>query len=160
MRQLLLVTALCSIASTAYAGETLKFRTIVHPTDVKVQEIGDVPDHTVNLLRSEGLATFPDGSVALVYFIAVNDYIKGSGQIPLVYYNVTFPDGSALWLKNSAEAKFNGARTDIINGHVEVISGKGRFAGMKGEGTVTGARVSGPLHVGAGVYNDLVINLR
>jgi hypothetical protein len=39
------------------------------------------------------------------------------------------------------------------------LGGKGRFEGAKGDGTVSGARLT-PLAAGAELYNDIAINLK
>lgn len=51
-----------------------------------------------------------------------------------VYYNITTDDGSVLWLKNTGTAKPEGAKT-AIKGVIEVVGGKGRFAGQKAMGS-------------------------
>jgi hypothetical protein len=42
---------------------------------------------------------------------------------------------------------------------VSVLSGKGRFDGAKGDGTLSGARLA-PLAIGADLYLDFVINVK
>jgi hypothetical protein len=89
-------------AHSAMADETLKFRTILHATAVQTQNVGDIEGHTMSLGRFEGLATFPGGTVGTAYFTTVTDYVHGSGEIMRVYYNITFDDGSVIWMKNTA----------------------------------------------------------
>jgi hypothetical protein len=48
------------------------------------------------LARFSGLASFPDGSVGTTYFTTVTYYVKGSGEIMRVYYNITTDDGSVF----------------------------------------------------------------
>jgi hypothetical protein len=73
MRKLLLAIALCSITDSAFAEETVKFRTTMHATDVKSQDVGDVDGHSSVLARFTALASFPDGSVGTTYFVSASD---------------------------------------------------------------------------------------
>jgi hypothetical protein len=159
MKKLLLVTAaLCSIPASAYADETLKFRTITHAVSVQSQDVGDVDGHVMSVAKFSGLATFPDGTIGTAYFVSATDYIKGSGPASPVYNNLTLDDGSVLWFKTSGDIKVVGNKIDV-KGVISVIGGTGRFAGAKGEGVVTGSR---PAQLAAGVelYNDITINLK
>jgi hypothetical protein len=144
-------------ASGAKADETLKFRVIMHATSVQSQEIGDIDGHAALLSRFSGLASFPDGTVGTAYFISANDYIKGAGTFSL-YNNLTLQDGSVLWYKTSGTTTVDGT-TSLFKGTVTVLSGKGKYEGAKGDGTITGARLV-PLAAGADLYNDLVINIQ
>jgi hypothetical protein len=76
-------------AMPAKADETLKFRIIGHPTSVQSQEVGDVDGHAFVVARLSGLASFPDGSVAPVYWAVQADYVKSVGPW-LAIVNVTF----------------------------------------------------------------------
>jgi hypothetical protein len=140
--------------STAKADETLKFRIIAHPTSIQTQDVGDLDGHAFLLARLNGLATFPDGSLASVCWTVQGDYTKGAGP-NLAYVNVTFRDGSVLWYKATGGSDAAAANA----GSVSVMGGKGRFEGAKGDGTVTGTRV-GPPGPNADFYFDLVINIK
>jgi hypothetical protein len=140
MKKLLIVTAaLCAIPATAFADETLKFRTTVHALSVQSQDVGDTDGHTMFLSRFSGLASFPDGAVGKVYLTSAADFTKGAGPFS-VYHNLTLSDGSVLWFKVNAMAKPNGPDTDFT-GTLTVLGGKGRFEGAKGDGYFTGARL-------------------
>jgi hypothetical protein len=138
----------------AKADETLKFRIVGHPTSVQSQEVGDVDGHAFVIARLSGLASFPDGSAAPVYWAVQADYIKSVGPW-LAIVNVTFGDGSVLWYKATGSNKSDGTYA----GSVSVMGGKGRFEGAKGDGTVSGTRV-GPVGTDANAYFDLVINIK
>jgi hypothetical protein len=65
--------------STASADETLKYRTIWHTTFIQSQNIPDTDGHIVAVTSASGVASFPDGSVAMDNFTGTLDYTKGSG---------------------------------------------------------------------------------
>jgi len=120
--------ALVGTTALAQADEMLKFRTIGHAVSAQSQEVGDVDGHVLTVVRFSGLVSMADGSVAQSYFTAQTDYIKGAGTFN-VYTNVTFTDGSVLWLKTEGgKAVMDGATTKF-SGPVVVIGGKGRFEG-------------------------------
>lgn len=144
--------------SIARADEALKFRVVMHATSIQSQEVGDVDGHTLGLARYSGLASFADGSVGTANFTATTDYIKGSGTYS-VYYGLTLKDGSALWYKSTGAAKLDGTITMFPEAPVSVLRGTGRFEGARGDGTLTGARLT-PLAVGAELYADVVINVK
>ena len=144
--------------SDARADETLKFRAIMHAISVQSQDVGDVDGHALSVARISGLASFPDGSVGTIYLTAANDYIKGTGT-NLAYYKLTLKDGSVLWLKVTGTAKVDGTTTNFPGAPVSILSGKGRFDGAKGDGTLSGARLA-PLATGANLYLDFVINVK
>jgi len=142
----------------ARADETLKFRLIEHITNIQTQDIGDVEGHVVGIGHYSGLATFPDGSVGTAFHSFTIDYIKGAGSFGPVYHSVTLDDGSVLWFKVAGTATPDGTRSKQ-KGNVTVLSGKGKFDGAKGDGTLDGVRLT-PLAAGADAYYDVVINLK
>jgi hypothetical protein len=148
---------LCA-SSIARADEVLKFRHVMHATSVQTQEVGDVDGHVLGLSHYSGLASLADGSVGTVNFTATSDYIKGTGTY-LVYFNLTLKDGSVLSYKANGPAKLEGTTTVFPETPVSVLRGTGRFEGAKGDGTLSGARVT-PLAVGAELYGDVVINVK
>src|ERR1700733_4964108 len=147
----------CSI-SMAKANEMLKFRIVTHATSVQSLDVGAVEGHTLGLARQSGLAFFPDGSYAITYFTATNDFTKGAGTY-LTYYNLTLRDGSTLWFTASGTAKSEGTTTIFPETRVLVLRGTGRFDGATGDGTLSGMRVT-PLAVGADLFVDVNINLK
>jgi hypothetical protein len=142
---------------SARADEKVEFREVMHATSVQPQEVGDVEGHVPALVRFSGLALFPDGAVGTTYFVGATDYTKGTGPYS-AYHNVTFADGSVLWLKWVGTTTSEGT-ISRVKGTVSVIGGKGRFEGAKGDGTVNGTRLT-PLAAGADLYLDLVINVK
>jgi hypothetical protein len=141
----------------AHADENIELRAVMHTTSVETQEVGDVDGHIVGVVRASGLASFQDGSTATAYFVASIDYVKGSGPNS-TYNNLTFDDGSVLWYKTAGTATVQGTRT-IFKGTITVLGGKGRFAGAKGDGGFTGARVA-PIAAGADLFLDQMITVK
>jgi hypothetical protein len=154
------VTLFCLYAaSNAWADETLKYRQFTHATNVQTIEVGDVDGHLLGVNRQSGIASFPDGSVATAYFTVLTDYVKGSGTALVAYLNITFEDGSVLWLKGTNKTVAEGNKSIISNETVTVIGGKGRYAGATGDGTFSGVRLA-PLATGADLYVDYTVNLK
>jgi hypothetical protein len=135
-------------------AEDLEFRTVVHVTSAQSQDVGDVDGHVLSLVRASGIASFQDGSTATTYLIAQTDYIKGNGT-NAGYINLTFDDGSVLWYQAAGTATVDGNRT-IFKGMITVVGGKGRFAGAKGEGGYSGAR----LGTGPDLFLDQMISVK
>jgi hypothetical protein len=145
-------------ASNARADETLKYRSFTHVTNVQTIDAGDVDGHLLGVNRQSGIASFPDGSVATTYATTLTDFVKGSGPVLVSYNNVTFEDGSVLWLKMTATVVAEGNKS-IVKGTLTVVGGKGKYAGASGDGTLSGARVA-PLATGADVYLDFTVNVK
>jgi hypothetical protein len=156
----LTAVSLCCLAGTrnARADETLTYRSHTHVTNVQTVDVGDVDGHLMGVNHQSGIASFPDGSVATTYFTAFTDFIKGTGPAPVSYNNLTFEDGSVLWLKTSAAVVAEGAKS-MVKGTLTVIGGKGRYAGATGDGTFAGARLA-PLSTGADLYLDFTVNVK
>ena len=147
---------LCLGASSSARADELKFRTVMHATFVQFQDIPDKQGHRTSLVKFVGLASLPD-QVGTAYFIAQTDYINGEGNFS-VYNNLTLSDGSVLWFKSEGKTTMKGTAS-TFDGKVTVLpGGTGRFAGAKGEGTVTGARPD-QLIEGANLYNDITLNI-
>jgi hypothetical protein len=157
MKSFLLASiALLAMNGIAAAGETLKFRTILHhaePTDAR--DVGDVDRHRLLLVRNVGLASFPDGSIGTTSFVSIADAHKESTHWPVTYTNVTVGDGSVLWLLIVSDSTPEPGKLNF-KGTVTVQGGKGRFAEAKGDGTVVGQFFNAT----ADSYFDLVINLK
>jgi hypothetical protein len=160
MRSVLLTTAAlaCAIPAAASADETLKYRVVYHITDFQSQPVPDTDGHVLYLIRTSGLASMSDGSVATYSFVATLDYVKGAGIYSL-YDQLLFSDGSALYTKGSGVATPEATKT-TFKGTATVIGGKGRYEGAKGDGTATGARMQPMPGAGAELYGDAVINLK
>jgi hypothetical protein len=159
MKHLLFVfAALCSISATAFADETLKYRIVYHTTDLQSQDVPDTNGHVVSLIRTSGLALMPDGSVATYGFVGTLDYVKGAGTYA-IYEQITFSDGAVLFTKGSGVATPEATKT-TFKGTTTVIGGKGKYEGVKGDGTTVGARTQPLPGVGAELYADVVLNIK
>jgi hypothetical protein len=148
------LTLLGSAAVRPAFAEDLEFRAVVHVTSAQSQDVGDVEGHALSLVRASGIASFQDGSTATTYLVAQTDYTKRAGT-DTSYANLTFDDGAVLWYKTAGTATVDGNRT-IFKGTITVIGGKGRFAGAKGEGGYTGAR----LGTGPDLFLDQMISVK
>jgi hypothetical protein len=159
MRKVLITAAaLCAVTGTALADETLKFRVVYDLTDVQFQDAADTSGHVIGLVRSSGLASMPDGSVATYGFVGTIDYVKGAGTYVL-YDQTTFSDGSVLFTKGSGVATPEATKTSF-KGTIAVIGGKGKYEGAKGDGTTTGTRMQPMPGVGAELYGDITLDLK
>jgi hypothetical protein len=145
--------------NVASADETLKYRSTYHITSFQSQPVPDADGHLMGIVHAAGIASFPDGGVAADNFTTFTDYTKGSGPIVLSYGDVTFRDGSVLFTKLSGATITEGQQS-TFKGMITVTGGKGRFAGAKGDGTFTGARLAPQPGVGAQLYNDFIINVK
>jgi hypothetical protein len=82
----------------------------------------------------------------------------GSGTALVVYFNITFDDGSMFWSKGTNTTVAEGNKS-FFKGTLTVVGGKGRYAGATGDGTYTGARPA-PLSAGADLYLDATVNVK
>jgi hypothetical protein len=157
MKKVLLTSiALIALSGIATAGETLKFRTILHqPEPTKAQEVGDTDGHRLLLARNVGLASFPDGSVGTATFVSIADAQKNSTYWPLTYINITMNDGSVLRLVSVATSTRDTGKL-VFAGTVTVAGGNGRFAEAKGDGTVAGQFFTAT----SDSFFDLTVNLK
>lgn len=161
MKHLLFATALCSLfAGTAIADETLKYRTILHITASQSIPVADVDGHALSVNSGQGLGFLPDGAIVRTSFVSTTDYTHGSGTAT-VYWNAVFPDGSALWIKNAAggQATAKGDATEF-SVPATIVSGKGKYAGIAGDGLVTGMRASPLPTSGAELALEFTLTLK
>jgi hypothetical protein len=146
-------TILCAAAGAAIfaipakADETVKCRHVhqLASSSFQIQQVGDADGHALNIFRLPGMAFFPDGSVGTSLVIGTGDFTRGIGSTNSGYYTVSFPDGSALWLKFTGTNNI-GANSKVPTGKgtAIVIGGTGRYAGAKGEGTFETVSTTGP----------------
>jgi hypothetical protein len=124
-------------ALPAKADETLKFRVVQYVASVQLQQVGDVNGHVQSVIRYPGLASFPDGSTARTTVFNAGDGIAepGGGGAVNGYENIVFSDGSELWWKYTGTYKIDSKGVVSASGTLTVTSGKGRYAGAKGDGT-------------------------
>jgi hypothetical protein len=138
----------------------LKYRYFTRADVLQTQDVGDVEGHQLGFARLSGLISLPDGSVGTTFWTTGFDYIKGAGPFTS-YGKLTLADGSSLWWKAAGPSVpgDNNATATYPNTPLTVLSGTGRFAGAKGDGTATGARL-GPPGVGAMFTGDVVFNIK
>jgi hypothetical protein len=141
----------------AEGAKALKVHMVKHVTSAQSLEVGDVDGHIASLARFSGLAFYTDGTVGAISFVSLTDYTNGAGSFTL-FPILSFDDGLELWVKSDGTAKVDGSTTRFV-GTLTVTGGKGRFAGAKGDGTLTGTRYT-PIAVGADLVSDYTINLR
>jgi hypothetical protein len=150
--------ALVAMSGIASAGETLKFHIVVHAAEpARVHQIGDVEGHRVLLVHNVGTVTFEDGSTGTTDQFGAGDYHNAYGQFPLFYAGITAADGSTLWLQGPLDSAPTTTGRTSLRATMTVISGTGRFAGLKGEGTAIGERPASG--VTGDSVGDFVINL-
>jgi hypothetical protein len=160
MKKLLLATAAaCSISSAAFADEVLKLKTFTHVVAAQSLDVGDADGHAMSIARGVGLLLLPDGAAGTTTWVAENDYHKGSGPNPIVYLSFTWPDGSTIWARQSVDASVVGDKTNL-KGVGTLVSGTGKFAGVRGEIVSTGARLQAALATGAELYIDVAITIK
>lgn len=148
-----LAIALALALAPQAVAQTLNGRVVAHvkPEDVKVHDVGDVPEHTLALVRFKGLAFLDNGEVAEVTGTETLDRTGGEGTYR-GYEVLTFEDGSTVVSQfegrnmpgeNAGQVQFEGT--------FRYVHGTGRFAGIEGSG-----RHEGINHVksGAGGYYD------
>jgi hypothetical protein len=121
----------------AKADETLKFRVVEYVASIQTQQVGDVNGHTQGFIRYPGVASFPDGSAAKTLVFATFDGVGGPGGGGTTggYGNMILRDGSELWWKWTGTYKIDSTQNLSAGGTFIVTSGKGRYAGAKGDGT-------------------------
>jgi hypothetical protein len=146
-------------ANTAKADETAKFRIIMHVTAAQTLDVSGIDGQTMTVVHYSGLASFADGSVGTANFTGTTDYNKGSGTYT-GYYNIVSKDGSTVTYKaTNVPARLEGAVTHFPEAPVSIVRGTGRFDGAKGDGIISGQRLT-PLNVGAETYVDVTLNVK
>jgi hypothetical protein len=156
-RILLTSIALSTIAFQSAYAEELKIHVFMHGVDIQRQLIGDKDGHSLALTKFAGLGRTSDGTICKVAFTSIAEGYAEGGNIDKMYYGVTSDDGT-LWIGGTADILRKGEK-NYFSGPITIISGTGKYANAKGEGTMTGIRVS-PLVTGvAELYNELTINL-
>ncbi|MFC1607844.1 hypothetical protein ACFL47_07725 [Candidatus Latescibacterota bacterium] len=139
---------------------TMKYKEILHHTQINEIEAGDVPGHTLYSGENRGLAILDKGELAtykgwwLWDGIEINGKGTGSGHGCGV---TTFEDGSTI------VTQFKGSDTDeqrsgnFVNrekGAITITGGTGRFKGIKGSGNYTAKRIE----VGGELYVETTLN--
>jgi hypothetical protein len=161
MKTMLTAIAASAMLSTVASADTIKFHSTMTATEINSIPVGDEEDgHALILGKFEGNATLGDGSAATSSVTFTSDYIRKSGTITRVYFQVALNDGSALFLTLKAPGAARAVDGKVmIGGDVEVVGGKGKFADAKGEGTFNGVR-DASLVKGVELTQDFIINLK
>jgi hypothetical protein len=159
MKQFLLVTvAACVFSANAFADETIKYRGAFHMTAAQSQEVGDGEAHVLSLLKGQGLSLLPEGGAAQTTFTSITDYNHGDGPFT-VYFETAFADGSMLYYRGDGQATVKGTVT-ALKIPLTIIGGKGRYAGAKGDGMVTGIRYQPLPGAGAEIATEATLNIK
>jgi hypothetical protein len=146
-------------ANAAKSDETLKFKYYGHVVSSQTQDIDDVEGHAVGLVKWSGIVESPDGSFGTGHWETIYDFVKGAGSYT-TYVNLTLKDGSVLLYKVAGTSKPENAAARTAAGPITVTGGKGRFAGAKGDGTVTGTSIGQVGSPNVQGYGELVINIK
>jgi hypothetical protein len=156
---LLISAALISVPASAYADEALKVRLVTHVVAAQSQDVGDADGHTMSVGRGSGLVSFPDGSVGSGGFVSAIDYIKGSGQVLMVYMTIGAADGSQIWIKATGSAQVQGNKSEL-KASGSIVGGTGKFSGVKGDASWTSERFSTQFASGSELYTDVTLNIK
>lgn len=128
--RVLAAAGLCMLAIPAGAGEqTLGFRLVTRPIDVKTEKFAAVEGVTISAGRYAGTAVFEDGRLANKEFTFSYDFRRGAGPF-YGYSSYTFVDGSALVMRY--EGVLEPGKPML--GRYTVLSGSGKYAGATGDG--------------------------
>ena len=162
MSRIIIICAVAAILGVpAKADETLKWRHVIHMASNQTQQVGDVNNHLLGLIRLPGIAFFQDGSTGTALVIGTYDAVVGVGATVNGYYTISFADGSELWLKYTGTTKTGATGKIAQKGTATVISGKGRYAGAQGDGTFEGEQNQSAVLPGEVIaYIDNVINIK
>jgi len=134
-------TALAVLASMPAAAEPVHLEAVMAPKEQIRLDFEDGSKHFLLMVRREGVAEgggIFEGASVVEY--GAHDIVPGLGGDPRGYLVLTLPSGEIAYLKWQVRAVFvpgaDGAPTLLDNGFWEVAGGTGRFAGMKGAGTL------------------------
>jgi len=136
----LLGSILC-LGATGAAAEPMTLDVVLAPKDLIQLDFKDESHHFVLLSQREGNA---DGSGvfagAKVAEYGMHDIVGGAGGNALGYLEATTTGGDIAYLKWQLRALFvagpDGKAKVIDNGHWELAGGTGKFASMRGVGTM------------------------
>lgn len=153
----LIVVAFLLTSYSPAIAETMKFRAACFHKRAEIIEVGDVEGHIMGVGEAPALASFENGEVAAAKVNWFADYIKGEGMTQ-AYTRLTFEDGATIDYKYLVTTRLDpsGKGSLFKSQSLEILRGTGRFAGIKGEGTLTGKRIA-PLGAGARVYLDIIL---
>ena len=133
------IAILGTVASTA-AAAPVQLEAVLSPTDQIRLDFKDGSDHFVLMVRREGSAEgtgILDGAKVVEH--GWHDIQPPHGADPQGYLELTAANGDIAYLKWTVRAVFvkGQERPRLLDyGHWELVSGTGRFADMRGVGTV------------------------
>jgi hypothetical protein len=149
------------LGSVIQAGaETMKLKVSNVVTKGERYPVGDVEGHALVYLMRDGVMVSEDGEVGSMKALVINDVMPGNSSF-LGYILFTFVDGSCFLtsvqqgaFSPDPEKKF--ALIQRASG--ELISGSGRFKGIKGSMSLTGKILKPTKEEFAGKgYNDFTL---
>jgi len=118
-------------------AETVNFKQFTHVTKQDMVPVADVEGHAIGVNVREGAQVSDKGEWAWVKACLVVDSIKGAGKLE-AYTTITFMDGSTYTIhtRGALEATPQGVTSAAkITG--DLVSGTGRFQGIKGTVTMS-----------------------
>ena len=150
----LIIAAFLLTSFTQAAAETMKFRIVMFHKKAQINKVEDVEGHIMGVGEASGLASLETDEVAVVTLNWFADYIKGAG-ITQGYVRLMFEDGSTIIYKyaGTTHPQPGGKSSLCKSTSVVITQGRGKYAGIKGEGSYTGKRVA-PLGGGAQLFID------
>jgi hypothetical protein len=135
---ILVISAWILGAAIQAGAETMKCRVINQVIYREMIPVDDVEGHNLVLISRKGLASFENGEVATWTNWVTQDLVKGKGPFQ-AYQRFIFEDGSTLWAKmQGMSLPGSGKAPSLIEATGQLISGTGRFEGIKGTLSVTG----------------------
>ncbi len=140
-RALIFVVFALLLGGPAVAQEqTLNFQVVAHTTESHDLLVPEQPEHRIGLVSFRGLAIFADGQIANHWYSGTFDFTKGSGEIR-GYALWVFKDGTKLSAAYRGEAKPASGGGVTFSARYTDVTGTGRFAKLRGEGTFEGQRI-------------------
>jgi len=138
--RILLIGAVLALTAALARAEPVRMEAVLAPTEVIKMSFRDGSKHFVAMVRREGMASGEgafDGARVVEH--GWHDIDPPRGGDPHGYLELTTPEGAIAYLKWSVRAVFmqgEGKPALFDNGIWELVSGTGRFAGMRGLGTL------------------------
>ena len=126
------------LVAYALAGEKFKVRTVKQSVKWEPIEVGDQEGHIIAVGEAKGISTnlegkwFADGWVQ--HWVGLSDINPKAGLVVVQGYEQrTAPDGSKVCYRYEGKQ----IRKDYLEGTYSMLSGTGKFEGIRGKGTWT-----------------------
>lgn len=136
-----LIVALILVPAAQAGKKTMKYKLTGPITRLEVIPVPDVKGHAIGVLERRGLAIYENGEVAAYHTRATFDAIKGKGGSFKGYSLYTFSDGSTIMSKYQGTTTMSGGKK-LIKGTGKNFKGTGRYEGIKGTVSFSGAYVT------------------